>query len=355
MSAATRELYRVQGLPIFQNRMYATADEAIACPQATVRLVEDLDTGLVSNADFDPARMLYDRDYQNEQGISPFFRRHLEEVAGIVERAMGRGPVVEVGCGKGTFLGMMRDRGFEAIGFDPAYEGDSPHVVRACFEPSTGIRAESVVLRHVLEHIRDPVSFLEVIRQANRGGRIYIEVPCFDWICAHRAWFDVLYEHVNYFRLEDFHRMFGVIHASGRFFGGQYMYVVADLASLRRPVRDPARAVEFPADFHRSLGRAMQRRTPADFAVWGAASRGVIFSLRCHRLGFPIPTLIDINPAKQRRHIACTGLRVQAPEEALASLPADGTIIVMNSNYFSEIQAMSGNRFHCIKAEDDLA
>jgi len=37
---------------------------------------------------------------------------------------------------------------------------------------------------------------------------IYIEVPCFDWICLHRSWFDVFYQHFN-FRLADFDRVFG--------------------------------------------------------------------------------------------------------------------------------------------------
>ena len=355
MTHRVRDLYRVAGLPILQNRMYESAEAALACPEGAVRLVEDLDTGLVSNYEFEPDRMHYDSSYQNEQGISPLFRRHLQAVATILQGVTSHGPIVEVGCGKGTFLDILQERGINAIGFDPAYEGNGTHVVRSYFEPGTAIQAQVVVLRHVLEHIHNPIRFLETIRDANGGkGLIYIEVPCFDWICANRAWFDILYEHVNYFTLNDFHRMFGVIRACGRFFGGQYLYVIADLSTLRRPVRDAVRSIEFPADFHRSLGKAMKSRKPADFAVWGAASRGVIFSLFCHRLGFPIPTLIDINPAKQNRHIACTGLRVQSPAEGLAALPIDGTIIVMNSNYFSEIQAMSGNQFQCIKAEDDL-
>ena len=91
------------------------------------------------------------------------------------------------------------------------------------------------LLRHVLEHIQDPVSFLAEIANANQGGQIYIEVPCFDWILEHKAWFDLFYEHVNYFRLDDLRRMFGTVHEAGHLFGGQYLYVVADLASLRDP------------------------------------------------------------------------------------------------------------------------
>ena len=64
---------------------------------------------------------------------------------------------------------------------------------------------------------------------------IYIEVPCFDWIIEHGAWFDIFYEHVNYFRLDDFRRAFGKVIHAGRSFGGQYLSVIADLDTLRVP------------------------------------------------------------------------------------------------------------------------
>jgi len=115
---------------------------------------------------------------------------------------------------------MLTAKGFEITGFDPTYEGDNPAVVKKYFASELGIRAVGIVLRHVLEHIQDPLQFLLRLKEANGGsGRIYIEVPCFDWICEHRAWFDVFYEHVNYFRLSDFLSMFGTIYESGRLFG----------------------------------------------------------------------------------------------------------------------------------------
>ena len=41
-----RVLYKVDQLPIFQNRMYDTEAEAKTCPKGDVRLVESLKTGL---------------------------------------------------------------------------------------------------------------------------------------------------------------------------------------------------------------------------------------------------------------------------------------------------------------------
>jgi len=345
------ELYSVKQLPIFQNRMYDSVQEARACPRGNVRLIQDHATGLISNVDFRSELMVYDARYQNEQAVSPEFRAHLNSVAGIVERTVGRSGLVEIGCGKGYFLEILSENGFDITGFDPTYEGSSPRVQRHYFEPGVGITAQALILRHVLEHIQNPLLFLQGLRTANGGiGLIYIEVPCFDWICEHRAWFDIFYEHANYFRLADFERMFDRIIESGRIFGGQYLYVVADLASLKTPQFNGAELVSFPGDFLRSLADGA---TEEISAVWGGASKGVIFSVLRERLGRPVELVIDINPAKQGKYLPATGLKVLSPDEGLARLPTGSTIHVMNSNYLEEIKEMSNNAYHYVSVDHD--
>ena len=78
----TRELYKIEGLPIFQNRMHKSRKEARACPRGNIRLVENRDTGLIYNADFDPAVMVYDETYQNEQAVSPATREAMRNDTG---------------------------------------------------------------------------------------------------------------------------------------------------------------------------------------------------------------------------------------------------------------------------------
>lgn len=348
MHSSTRILYQAEDYPVFQNRMYETAQEARDCPKGDIRLVEDQLTGLVFNASFRQELVNYDAFYQNEQAVSPLFQRHLASVSQIIGLHLGRSALIEVGCGKAYFLEMLAQQGYQITGFDPTYEGHSPSVRKEYFLEGCGIRAQGLILRHVLEHIADPVSFLDTLKHANGGaGRIYIEVPCFDWICQHRAWFDIFYEHVNYFRLSDLRRMFGEIIDCGVLFGGQYLYVVAELSSLQSPRRDPNDAVNFPSDFTNILISAgSQADQPA--CVWGGASKGVIFSLLRERAGHPVSTVIDVNPAKQGKYLPGTGLRVESPEEALKKLPIRATIYVMNSNYLGEIREMSDNAYHYV-------
>jgi hypothetical protein len=325
--------------------MYDSELEAKQCPKGDIRLVENQQTGLVYNADFRSELMVYDDHYQNEQALSPLFQEHLHSISQIIERSMGRDQLIEVGCGKGFFLEMLLSQGFDVTGFDPTYEGSNDRVQRHYFTPGVANQANGLILRHVLEHVQDPVKFLVQLKESNQGtGKVYIEVPCFDWICQHRAWFDIFYEHVNYFRLSDFRRMFGIIIESGKVFGEQYLYVVADLATLRTPEIDLNDRVRFPSDFAQNLVNTTQGDVTGG-TIWGGASKGVIFALIKERAGSPVGTVIDINPEKQGKYLPSTGLLVKSPLEALSNLPKGSVIYVMNSNYMEEIKNMSGNLF----------
>ena len=345
MTTRYQPLYSQKSLPVFQNKVYATAEEAKSCLIGDVSLVQDLQTGLIFNQAFRPELVVYDSNYQNEQGLSRHFQQHLHQVMVIIDRGMGRNNLVEVGCGKGLFLEMMLAAGFDVQGFDPTYEGSNPKVKRHFFEKGVGIHANGLILRHVLEHIQDPVTFLHNLAQANHGkGRIYIEVPCFEWICERKTWFDVFYEHVNYFRLSDFHRIFSHVVESGRIFGGQYLYVVAELASVRVPICDESALHNFPKDFAGAIPKN-PTRIGQQCAVWGAASKGVIFSILKSRAGHPVDLVVDINPAKQGKYLPVTGLKVYSPEAVVPSLPEKSPIYVMNSNYLEEIKSLSNNKF----------
>ena len=355
------ELYRAEQLPIFQNRMFNSAQEARDCARGDLVLVRNLETGLIYNQAFDPGLMVYDASYQNEQAVSHAFRTHLDEVTAIIQKHLSGQQLIEVGCGKGYYLEKLRAEGFTVTGLDPTYEGDDPDIIKEYFTVDTGLQAEGIVLRHVLEHIQNPAQFLANIRDANGGsGLIYIEIPCFDWIAEHRTWFDLFYEHVNYFRLSDFDRIFGRVVESGHVFGGQYLYVVGDLSTVREPVLAEDDGFKFPTDFLASYERSIEvvRQVKAQgqssTVVWGGASKGTIFSLMMERAGLPVDWVVDINPAKQDRYLPATGKRVASPDEILNGSVEEGSVVfVMNSNYQDEIRKITNDKFRYITFEHD--
>ncbi len=351
-------IYQMAGLPVQQNRFYDTESDAIDCPVGDLILVQDPLTGLVHNTAFKPELMKYDKNYQNEQGYSAVFEQHLFKVSDIIRLYFTKKSILEIGCGKGKFLDLMKDQGFSIIGIDPAYEGNDPDVIKKPFSPSLGLTGQAIILRHVLEHIPNPIRFLASIAEANGGdGLIYIEVPSLDWISDHRAWFDLFFEHVNYFRLSDFFRLFSRILDSGSFFGGQYLYIVADLASLCLNPSKNVHKFHLPADFLDGIDRAiatMNNHRGRKNAIWGGGSKGVIFSLHLLRRGGVTPnSVIDINPHKQGKFMPVTGLPVLSPENGLSGMARNDAIFVMNSNYAEEIKATAGNKFIYYKVDQN--
>ena len=140
--------------------------------------------------------------------------------------------------------------------------------------------------------------------------------------------------------------MFGSVLECGRVFGGQYLYLVADLATLRVPVAspfdliNPKQFVKFDYSYRPQQGR--------DAAIWGGALKGVIFALLGRRAGFDINIVIDINPAKQGMYLAATGLQVRSPTSGLSQLAQNSTIFVMNSNYLEEIRRQSNGNYEYV-------
>ena len=182
---------------------------------------------------------------------------------------------------------------------------------------------------------------------------------CFDWICRHRAWFDVYYEHANYFRITDFQRMFGIVHEAKYVFGGQYLAIIADLSTLSLPEYSEECRVDIPVDFlseieiHANLlkARSTEHGARKRSAIWGGASKGVIFALFIRRASANIDLVVDINPAKQGKYLAGSGLRIYSPDEAIQILEPGAVIFVMNSNYLDEIKQLTNNKFHYMEID----
>jgi 2-polyprenyl-3-methyl-5-hydroxy-6-metoxy-1,4-benzoquinol methylase len=152
--------------------MYNTKSEAINCQKGDICLVEDLDTGLIYNKAFNVELMKYDDSYQNEQAISESFKKHLNSVLSIIKKFLGKNNLVEIGCGKAHFLELLQSNDFNIKGFDPTYEGSNPVIKKTFFENSD-IKVDGIILRHVLEHIQNPVNFLQKISKQLKND-IYI-------------------------------------------------------------------------------------------------------------------------------------------------------------------------------------
>jgi SAM-dependent methyltransferase len=102
--------------------------------------------------------------------------------------------LLEVGAGAGFFVKLAGEHGFDAIGIEPSelsaqYARSELGVdVRTGFLGTSGIPPEAfdvVCMWHVLEHVADPLAFLEEARaRLCPGGRLVLEVPNVDSVGA---------------------------------------------------------------------------------------------------------------------------------------------------------------------------
>lgn len=338
--------FEQDNVPVFQNKVYETYAQALVAEVGKVKLTQCNYCGFVFNSNFKTDLMVYDEHYHNEQGCSQVFKEHLNEVLDLLlSFNLVDKKVVEIGCGKGYFMDRLLAKNVDVIGFDPTYEGDSPRVVKDYFSKKySGLNADIIILRHTLEHIPNVLDFLNQIAEANNfRGKIFIEVPTFDWIMKKQSFWDIFYEHCNYFTEETLGQMFETFQ-TGALFGGQYIYLWGDLSTLKKKIRSPSMknyeklSFTFTIDnFKKILSQNKNR-----LAVWGAAAKGSTFlNLLDPRKEF-VKYVVDINPAKQNKFIAKT-VHPIFPPNIIKTNPVD-IILVMNENYYDEIVSLVNDK-----------
>lgn len=345
-------LYTLPRIPAFQNKLFKMREAAESAPVASVELLACNDCGFVFNAAFDNNLMNYDSDYQNAQDHSPSFQGYLEGIADIVMTAIKPTlNVVEIGCGKGYFLEMLKSKGVRIKGFDPTYEGRSPDIVRAYFdaEAAGDITADVAIMRHTLEHIEAPYLFLRKLKELLPPKcRIFIEVPRMEWIAERKAFWDIFHEHCNYFSEDFFLRIFSERCDITRVFSDQYMVVSALMEDLVEVV--PKGAVTDYRDlFSSEIPKYRQIiESGGRHYVWGAGAKGIAFANILDTERKYIPFLIDINPRKQGHYISLTGHACVGPENVdWRSLTSDDSLWIMNSRYKDEIMAALPDGLAC--------
>lgn len=340
-------------VPVIPNRPLKFIGEDETFGRMLLR--QNRDNLLVENVAFDPELIRYDEDYQNNQSVSASFEQHTRDVLDILKDALPRGSVlVEVGCGKGDFLELVQADGyFEITGYDGAYEGDNSAIEKRFLEPSDRIEADLVVLRHVLEHIQRPHEFLQLLQTVFGDADIYIEVPEFDWIREHQTFFDITYEHVNYFTTTALAKLFVAPKQGGVLFGDQYQYVVGALSGLDLGSYYDAYAnddnwntLAFGELFPNLLAvieELYAASSGRSVYVWGAATKGVMFCHHLRRLRKEVfqrvRAAVDINPMKAGRYMPSSHLPILGVESFCRETGRDDLIVIMNPNYQQEIVA----------------
>lgn len=347
---------------VHQNLVLKDAATARAYPRGELRMARCSACGFAWNQAFDERRVDYSADYDNRQDLSGHFQGHVQGRVEALLAALGGESVglAEVGCGKGGFLLRLLAAAplWRAVGFDPTYQGPLEHLDgRLRFERSRfGLADRSfdaVLSRHVIEHVPDPLAFLVGLRAAlGDGARLFLETPDLDWILDQAVPFDFFYEHCSLF---DSNSLVRLLERAGfastsveRVFGGQYLWVEARAvpipAATSAPEEDPALAARTAALAARLAAReahwsqwlpSLAARGPV--VLWGAGAKGATLAELMDPEQRWLRAAVDVNPAKQGRYMAGSGLPVIAPGDLCKLRPA--AVVLPNANYIDEVGA----------------
>jgi len=114
-------------------------------------------------------------------------RDHVNFVTKAIHDSGEKGLVLDVGCGGGLFLRMMREQGLPVLGLDNsrqaaklAWDVNGVAVVCGDLEHSPVVNGScaAVTMFHVLEHLLDPVAYLHSARALLRpNGRLIVQTP----------------------------------------------------------------------------------------------------------------------------------------------------------------------------------
>jgi SAM-dependent methyltransferase len=162
------------------------------------------------------AAALYTHDYLEDeypQARAPGQMRLAHRRLARIERETGVGSLLDVGCGRGDFLAVARERGWKAAGLDispvaarraattagvSVYEGELTDPPRSELGP-----VDVVTLWDVLEHLTDPLAALAAVpRWLRPGGLLVVQTQNARSVTA--AWMGRRWEQFVEFHLYHF-------------------------------------------------------------------------------------------------------------------------------------------------------
>jgi hypothetical protein len=314
-----------------------------------IHLQLDCENDFVFNSSFNEKKIKYYKNYNNEQSNSSIFQKHLSNIIKILKTKFVKdSKIIEIGCGKGTFFKFL-EKNFRFVrGFDTTYDGKSKKILKRYVTDNDVIDEELIILRHTLEHIPNPYDFLNFLKTISiNDPYVLIEVPDFNWIKKHQTFFDITYEHVNYFTLKTFQKMFSnKIFLKKKVFNNQYLLIIAKLSNLKNNFNSTAKyktlsiSKIFPSLFKKinSLNKIEQ-----NIFIWGAGTKGLMFAIYLKILNpkvfKKIKFAIDIDKKKHDKFLQIVDLKIISPNKLLKTIKTNDTLIVSNSNYLKEIQS----------------
>lgn len=257
----------------------------------------------------------------------------LNEIREIILEHIPENPViVEVGYGDGGFISALakeRPSG-RYVGFDP--HGATPRNTAVefraeLFEPMrhlAELKPDLIISRHVLEHLVNPLGFLQQMSfcSSNLGisPLVFLEVPCIDSAISSRRTVDFYYEHSSQFTTQSFSRMLSLasqtVHEIGHGYKGEVVFGFAQLGVSDTALDYANQAYDFHVDTQAGLNSirdelAQLHTENKTIAIWGGTGKSAAFMCRYDVDAKRFPLVVDSDREKVGTFVPGTGQEIQ--------------------------------------------
>lgn len=301
----------------------------------------------------------YYKEVIRAAGFSDEMKRfRLKQFEEFVENySLRRRKIIEIGCGNGEYLSIMKQTGAEAYGLEQAVDSVQ-QCIRKGLKVSQGfiesgndkIEAapfDAFFILNFLEHLPNPNASLRGIHNNltyNAAG--IIEVPNFDKILQNNLFSEFIRDHLLYFNKDTLRTTlelngYEIIKCSDERDG----YIISAIAKKREMI-SLACFYESQEKLKEEIKRYIGRFDNRKVAIWGAGHQA-LSAISLMDLGKDIRYVIDSAPFKQGKYTPVSHVPIMPPE-IINSDPIKAVIVMVGSSYSDEvvktIQKKYGNK-----------
>lgn len=307
--------------------------------------------GHIFNKAYDEALVssIYEEGYSSGLPNTPEIRSHYKK---IVENVIGferinNKNVIEIGASDFTFAKMLAKSAAKVKSFEPSNLfsdielKDYPNIERVPeYFSLSQLKDEKgfdlVVIRHVLEHVINPVSIIkDIVTVLKIGGYLYLECPNVLDVLSKKRYYDFFYEHVHYYnpnilenllKLAGFEKTFFASLRDNQHFGillkktsEQNSNNIRAQANLEYVSKMQNKIIGFKEQFNNYIEDltkliSTEKSQGHNIAIWGAGCHGI--TLACHlKLNEKIiDCFIDLNELKDGHYASLSHIPIKTPE-----------------------------------------
>lgn len=324
---------------------------------------------IIYNKAFDLSMIekIYTENYSSGIPNSPKVLEHFKSIidGAILKENIENQCVIEIGASDFTFSELLIERGAsQVIAFEPSnlFQTENPriHHINTFFSvekiPVATEEIGLIVMRHVLEHLPDPMATIAKLASVARQGlKLYIEVPNAEDIIADGRFYDFFYEHITYFNpalLTRIMKNFGfTTHTITSLVQGQHFGLLCEKTDPTPSVLPPMKATETiqpVGDFTSSTEEFLNRigeviNSYEKLAIYGAGNHGLGVAALLELDSERVKCFLDLNEMKAGKYSPKTHIPIVPPEKKkLQELDA---IVIIASLHQDDIAADLRGKF----------